>query len=199
MLDQIFAMLCLVTFPAAALGMEQPSNPQEAVVNFVADNPRAMLEILVLQSTISEGPGMFGGFATASSWRPLCYSPCRVSVKLVDELRVGGDGIQASSPVLINPGTTELNLTATTGATNLHVASLLLIMAGAGSVLGGGSLLLYGAMIPSQSALIPVGAVAMASGLAVAIVGVVLNGIGGSTSLQVSGGREGSRSQAIPW
>jgi hypothetical protein len=197
MLNRIVSALCFATFAVPALGIELSSAPQEAVVNFTADNPRAMLEVLSAESTITTGPTFLAPSARASIWKPLCYAPCRVSVHLVDELRVGGDGIPASGSVLIDPGVSEMSLHATTGSSSTRVAAIVLFVAGGGAFAAGGSLLFMGAVEPWASQLMPVGAVTMGSGLALVVLGAVLNGLG-STSLQVKGGHEGSRSQ-LAW
>jgi hypothetical protein len=200
MLNRFLAASFLVVIAGNALGLESASTPtstpQEAVVNFIADNPRAMLEVSSGSSSVRLRATGFGmGAASISSWTPVCYAPCRISVRLVDELRVSGDGIQPSSPVLLDPGVKELNLRARTGSSGAHVAAIVLLAVGAGVAVGGGSLLLYSAIPPGNAQLVTAGAITLCAGAALGVVAAILLGLRGNTSLELEGGREGTRTE----
>jgi hypothetical protein len=197
MLNRVLSASFLVVMAGNALGLEAAPTPQEAVVNFLADNPHAMLEVSSGRSSAQVRTTFGMGAASISSWTPLCYAPCRVSVRLVDELRVSGDGIQPSSPVLIDPGVKELNLRARTGSSGAHVAAVMLFFAAAGTAVVGGSLLFYGVVgiPPGNNQLVTAGVITLGAGAALGVIGAILLGSGGSTSLELQGGREGTRAE----
>jgi hypothetical protein len=191
MLNRIVAAVSLVVLARSALGLESIANPHEVTVTLTADNPRAILEVLQGESNMELQEGLYSARGSVTTWKPLCYAPCRVSVRMVDALRVSGDGIEPSSSVLIDPQANELNVRATTGSSGTHVAGVVLLILGGATALCGGTVLLSTALVPYASQFAPVGAVTLGVGAAVGLLGVLLLGMSG-TSLQLEGGREGS-------